>query len=57
MKKFPVRTIDDLRKNAELFWSADLAKKELDSSVIPLLLETQSKFISILHVADSAPTV
>lgn len=49
------RSYDDLRSEAVNFWPAELAKRERDSSVIPLLISTQDKFISLLHVADNSP--
>jgi hypothetical protein len=50
------RSYDDLKKNAVIFWPAELAEKEHAASIIPLLLASQDKFISLLHVADSSPT-
>ncbi len=49
------RTPEELRKHAILYWPTELAEQEKTASVIPLLLSTQDKFISILHVADSDP--
>ncbi len=49
------RTPDELRKKAILYWPTELSEREKSASVIPLLLSTQDKFISILDVADSAP--
>jgi hypothetical protein len=50
------RSFEDLRANALYFWPPDIAVQEQESSVIPRLIETQGKFISILHVADASPT-
>jgi hypothetical protein len=50
------RDPNDLKAHAIIFWSADLAEKEKNQSIIPKLIETQDKFISILHVADDSPT-
>ncbi len=50
------RTNDDLKANAVLFWPTELVRTEEKSSVIPLLIETQDKFISLLHVADQSPS-
>ena len=50
------RSYEDLRKNAVVFWPADLAEREQGASIIPLLIASQDKFISLLHVADSSPT-
>lgn len=49
------RSYDDLKQNAVIFWPSELADKEQASSIIPMLLATQDKFISLLHVADSSP--
>ena len=49
------RTVEELRDNAVFFWPKDLIDKEASISVIPTLLNTQTKFISILDVADSSP--
>lgn len=45
----------ELRKNAALFWTAELTSKEAAASILPVLLETQDKFISLLDVADASP--
>lgn len=50
------RTNDDLKKNAVLFWPSELVRTEEKCSIIPLLISTQDKFISLLHVADQSPT-
>ncbi len=49
------RTLEKLKENAVFFWPKELIDKEASISVIPTLLNTQSKFISILDVADSSP--
>jgi hypothetical protein len=43
------RNIEDLELNALKFWPQKIAALELDSSVIPRLIETQDKFISLIH--------
>jgi hypothetical protein len=50
------RTLSELREKATLYWSQDLLEQAGEASVLPLLLKTQDKFISILTLADSAPT-
>jgi hypothetical protein len=35
--------------------SSDLAAKEQSASIIPKLIATQDKFISVLHISDSSP--
>jgi hypothetical protein len=42
------RTVNELRRKASLFWPKELSKKAFERSVIPLLLDTQDKFISFL---------
>jgi len=49
------RSYADLRRNALNFWPSALAEREQEASVIPRLIESQDKFISLLHVADSSP--
>ena len=49
------RTPTQLRKKAVLYWPDELAKKEKAASIMPRLLSTQDKFISILDVSDSSP--
>ncbi|MGI8965704.1 MAG: restriction endonuclease, partial [Limisphaerales bacterium] len=46
---------DELRKHASLFWPAELREQEAAASIIPLLIKTQDKFISILDVSDKSP--
>jgi len=48
-------TYEDLKLQALNFWPSEIAEKEKDASVIPLLLETQGRFISLLHIADKSP--
>mgnify|MGYP001053022196 CR=1 FL=1 len=50
-----VRSPEELRKKAELFWPSELTAREAATSVIPLLLQTQDKFISLLDVSDAGP--
>jgi hypothetical protein len=50
-----VRDYKDLEKKALVFWPSDLSERERNSSIIPLLISTQEKFISVLHVADTSP--
>jgi hypothetical protein len=49
------RSPEELNRKAILYWPSELLEKERSASVIPLLISTQDKFISVLHVADSAP--
>ncbi len=49
------KTVEELKENAIIFWPIEICKKEKSTSVIPLLLKSHEKFISILHLADSHP--
>lgn len=49
------RTLEELREKAVLFWPQDVLEKEAAISVLPLLLKTQDKFISLLNISDSGP--
>ena len=50
-----MRDIQDLENRALKFWPAEIAEKEKDSSIIPKLIETQDKFISLLNISDANP--
>jgi hypothetical protein len=50
-----MRDITDLEKNAIKFWPSVLSGKEKDASIIPKLIETQDKFISLLNISDADP--
>lgn len=54
MSKY-ARTLGELKEKAVLFWSREIIEREASVSVLPLLLGTQDKFISILNLADSSP--
>jgi len=49
------RKLDDLEANALKFWPDRIAEMERNSSIIPKLIETQDKFISLLNIADAEP--
>ncbi len=49
------RTLDELKKKAVLFWPPELIAREASVSILPMLLNTQDKFISVLKLADSGP--
>ncbi|MBP7998956.1 MAG: restriction endonuclease [Chloroflexi bacterium] len=49
------RTVPQLREVASLFWPAELSKEAAQLSVLPLLLETQGQFLSILGVDLPSP--
>jgi len=49
------RSVEDLKKNAVTFWPTELTDKAEEASVIPRLIETQDKFISLLYLADKSP--
>jgi hypothetical protein len=49
------RTLAELKEKAVLFWPREILEREASVSILPLLLKTQEKFISILTLSDSAP--
>lgn len=49
------RTLAELTDKAVLFWPPELIKREAAVSVLPLLVGTQDKFISVLNLSDAAP--
>jgi len=49
------RQLDDLEANSLKFWPDRIAEMERNSSIIPRLIETQDKFISLLNIADAEP--
>ena len=52
-----MRDIQDIENNALKFWPSEIAGKEKNSSIIPKLIETQDKFISLLNISDANPYV
>lgn len=48
-------SFEKLEANAVKFWPTYLSQEEQAASVIPKLIETQDKFIGLLHVADRSP--
>src|SRR3990167_1822392 len=50
-----MRDLKDLEANALKFWPPKIAETERNSSIIPKLIETQDKFISLLNIADAEP--
>jgi hypothetical protein len=49
------RSISELQEHAVFWWPGFLTELESGSSVIPLLLKTQDKFLSILTLSDNDP--
>lgn len=49
------RNIEELKKNAALWWPEELKEKNSKANVIPLLLSTQEQFLSILKLAKKDP--
>jgi hypothetical protein len=49
------RTPEELMARASRYWPQELRDRAASIQVLPLLLETQEKFISILQVADKSP--
>jgi hypothetical protein len=48
-------TPEELQKHASRFWPKEILDKEVSASIIPVLVGTQDKFISILDIADKSP--
>ncbi len=52
-----MRSLENLEQHAIKFWPAEIAGQEKDISIIPKLIETQDKFISILNISDANPFI
>lgn len=50
-----MRDIQDLENQALKFWPQEILDQEKNSSIIPKLIETQDKFISLLNISDANP--
>ncbi len=50
-----MRDIQDLENKAIKFWPSEIAEREKASSIIPKLIETQDKFISLINISDANP--
>jgi hypothetical protein len=50
-----MRKLAELEANALKFWPEKISGIERDASIIPKLIETQDKFISLLNIADATP--
>jgi hypothetical protein len=50
------RSIEELEKRAVKWWPPELQKQEKSVSIVPLLLQTQDQFISILKLSEENPT-
>ena len=50
------RSYENLKSQSLNFWPSEMISKEISASVIPLLIQTQDTFISLLHIADKSPT-
>lgn len=50
-----MRDIQELENKALKFWPQEISDKEKNSSIIPKLIETQDKFISLLNISDANP--
>lgn len=48
-------SVSDLKKTALIYWPVELAEKEKLSSIIPLLIQTQESFLSVLRIASKDP--
>ena len=50
-----MRTFEDLKSNGKNFWLKELVELEKSTSIIPMLIDTQDKFISLLNISDKKP--
>jgi hypothetical protein len=50
-----MRTFQNLQQSGVNFWSKELIDLEKDTSIIPLLINSQDKFISLLNISDANP--
>jgi len=50
-----MRTFEEFQSNGKNFWLKELVELEKSSSIIPLLIDTQDKFISLLNISDKKP--
>jgi hypothetical protein len=55
MKNNYTKTITELEANAVFWWPSFLSELEGNASIIPLLISTQDKFLSLLTLADKEP--
>jgi hypothetical protein len=49
------KSLSELRQEASIFWPKELSEVVFQQSVIPLLLNTQDQFISLLNVPVDTP--
>lgn len=49
------KTIEQLAENARLYWPSELNEMAAEISSLPILIETQDVFISILKTSDKSP--
>lgn len=49
------RSIDELHSVAALWWPKELSEEDASVNIIPRLVETQDKFLTILKLSDQTP--
>lgn len=49
------RSFSELKEKAVLWWPEEIVKKNTSANILPKLLETQDKFLSILILAEDSP--
>lgn len=49
------RDIDELQAHAVNWWPSELAKSQSETSIIPRMLESRGKFVSLLKLSGNAP--
>ncbi|MDE5527940.1 hypothetical protein [Elizabethkingia meningoseptica] len=50
-----MRDISELESNALKFWPKNISELEQEASIIPKLIESQDRFISLLNISDASP--
>ncbi len=49
------RTVEELKQSSVGYWTEEILRNAQERSLVPLLLRTQDKFLSILKIADKSP--
>jgi hypothetical protein len=55
MAHYYARSTAELEQHAVKFWPSELVQQEADTSIIPALIRTQDKFISLMNLSESGP--
>lgn len=49
------RNIDELEENAVKWWPDHIREKEAEASIVPKLIDTQEKFLSVVRLTKRNP--